>query len=82
MTKKKYLINILKKEIQEIEYVIRERISVNNNKFNLDYYDELEFYKLMSENDWDCGDRENQNFDVGQIKAYKNALKLIEKHVL
>jgi len=82
MTKKQYLINTLKKEIQEVEYTIRERILLNNNKFNFDYYDDIEFYKLMSENDWDCGDREDQNFDVGQLRAYKNALILIEKHVL
>jgi hypothetical protein len=82
MTKKKYLINLLKKEIKDIEDIIKQRILINNDKFNLDYYNVSEFDKLMNKNNWDFEDRENQNFDIGQISAYNNALKLIEKHVL
>lgn len=82
---KDYLKREIKQEILETEFIIKDRISINNDTFSFEFFDVTKFDVKMNEANWDSEDRENQNFDVGKLYGLKFALnifssKKVQKH--
>ena len=82
MGSKRKLINDLDKQINEVREIIYNRFKDYDVEYTNDFYNILEYERLMNENNFDQDDRDNYQFDMGKLYGLKEAYDKLNKNIL